>query len=264
MKVVGIIPARYDSKRLPGKPLLKKTGKYLIQHVYERAQKAKKLDHLIVATDDKRILSAVKSFGGKSILTSKNHPSGTHRVAEVASRINCKIVINIQGDEPEIEPKIIDNLVDLITDLPVRVRLPVPRQTGTQTGKGVEFATLAMPFENMKDFNNSNKVKVIIDNQGYAIYFSRSPIPYMQEKSFNNYTPLLHIGIYGYRKDFLLKFVSLPQGALEKVERLEQLRAIENGYKIKVGVVHYKSFGGIDTKEDYEKFVARYRNALHL
>ena len=232
MKVIGVIPARYGAERLSAKPLLNKTGKYLIQHVYEQVIKARKLDEVIVATDDHRILDAVKSFGGKAVMTSRKHTSGTERAAEVANRINCSAVINIQGDEPEIEPHNIDILVDIMC-------------------QGEEYATLAVPFKDTDDLTNPNKVKVVLDRDNYALYFSRLPIPSLDCKSMvgrNNFRyPLLHLGIYGYSKRFLLKFAKMPHSLLEKAERLEQLRALENGYNIKVGIVRSKGFGGIDT-----------------
>lgn len=239
MKVLGVIPARFNSRRLPAKLLLKKTGKYLIQHVWEQAIKAKRIDKLVVATDDRRIVKAVESFGGEAIITSKDISSGTQRVAEVAKRINYDVIINIQGDEPEIEPSAIDALAGIM--------------------KKDDYATLATQFLSRKDFVDFNKVKVIVNRMGYAIYFSRSPIPFLQNGAFEVYKPLLHMGIYGYSKKFLEKFVKMPASLLEKVERLEQLRALENGCGIKVGVIKTNAYGGIDTKKDYLEFVRRYK-----
>ena len=240
MKVLGVIPARFSSQRLPAKILLNKTGKFLIQHVWERAIKAKSIDKLIVATDDTKVFGAVKSFGGEAVITSTNIASGTQRVEEVAKKLNYGIIINIQGDEPEIEPSAIDILANIM--------------------KKESYATLATPFSSRVDFVDNNKVKVIVDKMGYAIYFSRTPIPFLNNGVSEIYKPLLHLGVYGYTKKFLAQFVKMPNSLLEKVERLEQLRALENGCKIKVGVIRTKSFGGIDTKKDYLEFVKRYKN----
>jgi 3-deoxy-manno-octulosonate cytidylyltransferase (CMP-KDO synthetase) len=234
--VVAVLPARYASTRLPGKPLLKDTGKFLIQHVYEQAKKCAGLDRILVATDDERILEAVKSFGGEAVMTSPHHPSGTDRIAEAVREIDCAKVVNLQGDEPEIEPELITALVGLLD--------------------GAEMATLAAPFDNAADAALSNRVKVVIDRHHNALYFSRSRIPYA-----NGSAPpaLLHLGLYGYTKAFLQRYVTLDRTPLEQAEKLEQLRALEHGYKIKVGIVRRPSRGGIDTPEDYAAFVKRMR-----
>jgi 3-deoxy-manno-octulosonate cytidylyltransferase (CMP-KDO synthetase) len=238
--VVAVIPARYASTRLPGKPLLAETGKTLIQHVYEQVRKVSGLDRIVVATDDDRILQAVKGFGGEAIMTSTRHPTGTDRIAEAVKNIDCAKVINVQGDEPEIEPELIEALIALLD-------------------QDAEMATLAVPFQNPQDALLSNRVKVVIDRHHNALYFSRSRIPY------SNGTPspaLLHVGMYGYTKSFLQRYVTLDPTPLELAEKLEQLRALEHGYKIKVGIVKAKSLGGIDTPEDYAAFVKRLRERV--
>jgi len=232
MKIVGIIPARYSATRLPGKPLADICGKPLIQYVYEQARKSKLLEDVIVATDDERILEAVEKFGGKAVMTSPTHPSGTDRCAEVARKIDCDFVINIQGDEPLIPPEVIDKVAEALMESDEEIPM-------------TSAATLA----NKEERENSNVVKVVTDQKGIALYFSRSPIPFYR----NPVAPTLrHIGIYGYRKDFLLKFVSLPQTPLEKTESLEQLRALENGFRIKIVLVDYSPVG-VDTPEDLER-----------
>lgn len=238
--VVAVIPARYASTRLPGKPLLAETGKPLIQHVYEQVRKVASLDRIVVATDDDRILQAVKAFGGEAVMTSMRHPTGTDRIAEAVKNIDCAKVINVQGDEPEIEPELIETLIGLLD-------------------QDAEMATLAVPFQNPQDALLSHRVKVVIDRHHNALYFSRSRIPY------SNGTPspaLLHVGMYGYTKSFLQRYVTLDPTPLELAEKLEQLRALEHGYKIKVGIVKAKSLGGIDTPEDYAAFVKRLRERV--
>jgi len=232
--VVAVIPARFASTRLPGKPLLKETGKYLIQHVYERARACARLDRVIVATDDDRIAEAVRSFGGEAVMTSPHHPSGTDRIAEAVRDIDCAKVVNIQGDEPEIEPRLIETLIGLLDT--------------------AEMATLATPFERPADAILPSRVKVVIDRHHNALYFSRSPIPHTDA---GGPPPLLHLGLYAYTKAFLLRYVALDRTPLEQAEKLEQLRALEHGYRIKVGIVRWDSMGGVDTPEDYAAFVRR-------
>ncbi len=227
-RTLAVIPARYASTRLPGKPLLRETGKYLVQHVYERAAKA--FDRVIVATDDDRILRAVRSFGGEAMMTSAKHPNGTCRIAEVASKTPCDRIVNVQGDEPEVDLRHL-RLVAKLLDT-------------------AEMATLAVPFETETGAENPSRVKVVLDKKGFALYFSRSRIPHEG-------AALLHLGLYAYTRPFLLKFVKLPTGRLEQGERLEQLRALENGVRIRVGVVRGAARGGIDTAEDYRAFVER-------
>ncbi|MBL7171181.1 MAG: 3-deoxy-manno-octulosonate cytidylyltransferase [Candidatus Omnitrophica bacterium] len=234
-KIIGIIPVRFFSKRLPGKALAVIHGYPMIRHVYTRAKKAKALDRLIVATDDKRIFNAVKEFGGEVRLTSPRHLSGTDRVAEAASKENlksCDIVVNIQGDEPLLKGKMIDELVSPFKD------------------RNVVMSTLIhkAPMEEVKD---ENIVKVVFDNNHNAIYFSRSPIP-LHGGATSCGTGWKHLGFYAYTYKFLKKFTSLPQGRLEKIERLEQLRALEHGYNIKVVETRFDTVG-VDTRADLYK-----------
>jgi 3-deoxy-manno-octulosonate cytidylyltransferase (CMP-KDO synthetase) len=241
--ISGVIPARLGSTRFAGKVLAKDTGKYLIEHTWQRACEAKSLDKVIIAADDEKVVEAAKSFGAECVLTSDKHQSGTDRIAEAAANIEADIIINLQADEPEIDPSNIDYLAKLLID-----------------NKDCPMATLAAKFENKEQINDPNIVKVITDYSGKAIYFSRSPIPYSRQDNgigeVGNY--LRHIGIYAYRKDFLLKITTLPQSRLEQLEKLEQLRAIENGFPILVGMVKHVC-DGIDTPEQYKEFVKRYK-----
>lgn len=233
MNVVGVIPARFESTRFPGKPLAKILNKPMIQWVYERAKKSKTLDRLIVATDSQLIYNQVKDFGGEVVLTSKEHPSGTSRVAEVVDQLDVEIVVNIQGDEPLISHFAIDEAVKpLITD------------------PTIYMATLKQKITQESELSNPNVVKVVTDKDDFALYFSRSLIPFVSPPyTFYIYK---HIGVYVYRREFLLKLVKLPPTKLEQIEKLEQLRVLENGYKIKVIKTDYSSIG-VDTKEDLEK-----------
>lgn len=235
MEVLGVIPARYDSTRFPGKVLAELHGKPLLQYVYERAKKARLLDELIVACDDERIIEAVRAFEGRVISTSKAHPSGTDRLREAIADLDTqdlKIVINIQGDEPLIHPTMIDDVASCLLE-----------------DASIPMATLMRKIENSEDIDNPNVVKVVTDKQGFALYFSRSPIPYgySQERFYYK-----HIGLYGYQKDFLFTFANLSESMLEKMERLEQLRALENGYRIKVIETGFDTIG-VDTPQDLEK-----------
>lgn len=242
MKVIACIPARYDSTRFPAKVLAKDTGKFLIQHTWENASLAKLPDKVIIAADDKKIANAAKTFGAECILTSPHHKSGTDRIAEAVADIEADIIINLQADEPEIDPANIDFLVQLLIDNP----------------EG-QMATLAADFNNTAQIADPNIVKVITDCNDRAIYFSRAVIPYDRDSAgIGKVTQYLrHIGIYAYRREFLLKITSLPQTELEKIEKLEQLRAIENGLPILVGKVSHFC-DGIDTPDQYAEFVARY------
>lgn len=247
MTAVAVIPARHASTRLPGKPLLNRTGKYLIQHVYERVSRASRVRKVIVATDDRRIYDAVESFGGCVMMTRADHASGTDRVAEVAASIPADIIVNVQGDEPEIEPANIDRLISLLDG-----------------GADRDMATLACPFPEDADPGDPNTVKVVMDAAGHAIYFSRSPIPYPRDgKDLKDHRAdfLLHIGIYAYRRDFLLALAGTPTGRLERIEKLEQLRVLEQGSTIAVGLVDRAAIG-IDTPADYEAFVKRIQAGL--
>ncbi len=243
--VAVVIPARYASVRLPGKPLLKETGKSLIQHVYERAEQATTVDTVLVATDDERVLEAVEGFGGKAAMTSDRHRSGTDRVAEAAQKLGADIIVNVQGDEPEIEPAAIDMAVGMLDRHP-----------------DAHMSTLAVPTDDADTILDPNVVKVVVDGSGFALYFSRAPIPAC--KAYPDFPPgerhvyLTHVGLYAFRRDFLFRFASLGPSPLETHESLEQLRALECGYRIAVGVCNHHALG-IDTPEDYAAFVARWR-----
>jgi len=261
VKVVVCIPARYASTRFPGKVLAKDTGKFLIQHVYERACLAKLPDKVIIAADDKRIADAAKSFGAECIMTSRDCASGTDRIAEAVGGLDFDIVVNLQADEPEIDPANIDAVAKLL----------LGNQKSKIKNQNCGMATLVAEFDNESQITDPNIVKVIVtqyarrnthDIPERAIYFSRSVIPYDRQQGGigpkSNY--LRHIGIYAYRKDFLLKITKLPQTPLEKIEKLEQLRAIENGFDILVAKVKH-TCDGIDTPEQYAEFVKRYKNS---
>jgi 3-deoxy-manno-octulosonate cytidylyltransferase (CMP-KDO synthetase) len=241
VKVLACIPARYGSTRFAGKVLAKDTGKFLIQHTYERACQSKLLEKVIIATDDEKVCAAAESFGAECIMTSAEHQSGTDRIAEAVRDVHVDIVVNLQGDEPEIDPANIDRVAELLIE-----------------NADYPMATLAAEFRTAEQIADHNIVKVILDCKGGAIYFSRSYIPYDRERAgigeVKQY--LRHIGIYAYRKDFLLKITTLPQTMLEKTEKLEQLRAIENGYPILVGKVEH-TCDGIDTPQQYAEFVKR-------
>lgn len=224
---VGIIPARYGSTRFPGKPLAMIAQKPMIQWVYERSVQARLLEKVIVATDDYRIYNAVRAFGGQVQMTDADHNSGTDRVAQVARGQDADIFINIQGDEPLIEPAGIDTLVRLLLDQPE-----------------CQMATLARPVSNADELTNPNTARVLIDRNGYALYFSRAALPFVRDggqiSEWLHHAPFYnHIGIYGYRKQFLAEFTRLKSLAYEKAEKLEQLRALEYGYRIKVGIVDF-------------------------
>lgn len=245
MKIVVCIPARYASTRFPAKVLAKDTGKYLIQHTWEQACKAKLPVRVVIAADDEKIVRAAKEFGAECVLTSTKHNSGTDRIAEAVGRSDADIVINVQGDEPRIDPGHIDLLARMMLDNPQ-----------------AEMATLAAPFAAHEQIADPNVVKVVVGTGGKAIYFSRSVIPYDRDRAgvgdAGSY--LRHLGIYAYRRDFLLTITSLPQTPLEKLEKLEQLRALENGYTILVGKVEH-TCEGIDTPEQYAAFAERWRRS---
>ncbi|MFP4024665.1 MAG: 3-deoxy-manno-octulosonate cytidylyltransferase [Thiohalospira sp.] len=242
MKFIGIIPSRYESTRFPGKPLADISGKSMINRVYEQAKKA--LDNVYVATDDKRIANEVKRFGGQFVITSKNHESGTDRIAEAIQTIQKKlntrfdVVVNIQGDEPFIKPAQIKELMNCFTH------------------NETEIATLIKKISDPEDIFNPNKPKVIFNHQMNAIYFSRSPIPYIRNKEkqhwLNSFDFYRHIGMYAYKTDVLAKITRLERSKLEIAESLEQNRWIENGYTIKVSETDFDSMG-IDTPEDLQK-----------
>lgn len=242
MRTAIVIPARYNSSRLPGKPLLRSTGKYLVQHVYERACRARKADAVIIATDDSRVAAAVESFGGRCVMTRRDHPSGTDRVAQVAATLDAEIIINLQGDEPQIDPASLDLLPDLL-----------------DKDSGAVVATLAAPITAEEHYHDPNCVKLVRDGRGRALYFSRSPIPFVRDGrpdfSGKPIRFLQHIGLYAYRRDFLRQLAAEPPADLEETEKLEQLRVLSLGRPIQVGVVAHAS-RGVDTFEDYQRFVA--------
>lgn len=246
MDVVAIIPARYGSTRYPGKPLANQTGKFLIQHVYEQVTAATRVRRCIVATDDERIVAAVRSFGGEAAMTRADHPSGTDRVAEVARQMVGApedIILNVQGDEPEIDPGYLDRLV---------VRLAAEEDC--------PVATLASPFAAGSDPADPNCVKVVRSRAGRALYFSRSLVPYPRDaRGVSDPSGwLLHLGVYAYRRGFLLEIAARRPSPLERVEQLEQLRVLEHGYALAVEVVEQASVG-IDTPEEYQRFVERWQ-----
>ena len=253
MTAIVIIPARYHSTRFPGKPLSLLKGKALIQHVYENSRGANLVGDVIVATDSEAIFTTVLSFGGKAVMTRKEHPSGTDRIAEVAASMGCDIVVNVQADEPLVRPQMIDDVVSLLLD------------------ERASMGTLMKRMTWAEEVLDPNVVKVVIDEEGFALYFSRSPIPYHRDewklssserraesrdvkstieiRTFHCYK---HIGIYSYRRETLLALSRMKPTELEKVEKLEQLRALEKGMKIKTKETFFETFG-VDTPEDLEK-----------
>jgi len=263
--VYACLPARYSSTRFPGKVLAKDTGKFLIQHTYEQACLAELPQKVIIATDDKKVAAAAESFGAECVLTSPEHKSGTDRIAEAVRDLDVEIILNLQADEPEIDPENIDKVAELLLHNP-----------------DYPMATLAAEFQNPDQIADPNIVKVVVtshegratcrdgslarrasDEIGRAIYFSRAPIPYDRKKGGVGPVScyLRHLGVYAYRKDFLLKITALPQTPLEKIEKLEQLRAIENGFAILVGKVKHFC-DGIDTPQQYAEFVIRYESKV--
>jgi 3-deoxy-manno-octulosonate cytidylyltransferase (CMP-KDO synthetase) len=247
MSIVGMIPARYRSTRFEGKALADICGRPMVQHVYERAGRAKLLDEVLVATDDGRIAEAVRAFGGLVEMTSSEHRSGTDRLAEVAQRRACEVVVNIQGDEPLIDPDAIDAAVQpLLND---------PR---------IEMSTLMTPIRDREEYENPSVVQVVVDRQGFALYFSRAPIPYLRidggapdadghfRHPVTRVSPYRHIGLYVYRRETLLWLAGLPRSPLEQTEGLEQLRALENGLRIRVVECDYPAIG-VDTPADLER-----------
>jgi 3-deoxy-manno-octulosonate cytidylyltransferase (CMP-KDO synthetase) len=243
MSIVGIIPARYGSTRFPGKPLADIAGKPMIQWVYEKAGRSSRLDRLLVATDDARIAAAVKSFGGEVLLTSAEHPSGTDRLAEAGRLLGLgdeDVVINIQGDEPQLQPI----MVELLADALVRSGL-------------CPMATLACESTDGAAFANPNVVKVVVDDEWRALYFSRAPIPCWRDPGRTSPTFLRHLGFYAYRQGFLQEFTRLPPGRLEQLEQLEQLRALEHGHAIQVALSPVETVG-VDTPEDLHMVAAQW------
>ena len=233
IKTAAVIPARYGSTRFPGKVLAELCGKPMIQWVYEKAA-ASIADEVIIATDDPKVAKAVEGFGGRAVMTSPNHPSGTDRISEAVQGLDCGIIINVQGDEPLIPTSVIDGLIRKM-----------------QEDASIEMSTVAVPRLRSEIENDPNKVKVVFDERNFALYFSRSIVPYLREGGKDAKT-YLHWGIYGYRRETLERFVRLPEGRLESCEKLEQLRALENGHKIRVVETKYESLG-VDTPEDLER-----------
>ena len=247
MKKVIVIPARLDSSRLPKKVLLDLNGKTVLQRVYEQCLKVKNIDEVYIATDSLEIKEVCETFTNQVVITKSTHQSGTDRIGEAISSIDCDIVINVQGDEPFIEPSLIEALVNSFLN------------------SEISMSSAMSKINNVKDLQNSNVVKVVVDSQNNALFFSRSMLPFprdVKEISSSNevlekYQFFRHIGIYGYRKEFLLHYVNMEQSPLEKIEKLEQLRALENGFKIKM-IETDSSLMGIDTLEDYEEALKKY------
>ncbi len=241
---LAIIPARFASVRFPGKPLADDTGKTLIQHVVENTQRAPLIERVVVATDDQRIFDAVKSFGGEVVMTGE-HPNGTSRIAEAVQILHTahELILNVQGDEPEIEPDVIDSLID-----------------GLARDPSSDMATLYSRFAEGEDPANPNIVKVVMDQHNHAIYFSRSLIPFTRDPSPETRYPIFkHPGLYAYRRSFLLHYPQLSPTPLEQAEKLEQLRVIEHGFKIAL-IPAIAPHPGIDTPEQYQAFVKRYQS----
>ena len=233
MKFLGVIPSRYASTRLEGKPLKDICGHTMIEWVYKRT-KLSNLDEVVVATDDERIYEEVERFGGKAILTSKEHENGTSRIAEVCTTYeDYDVIVNVQGDEPLIEPEMINSIINSFKE-----------------DDTISMSTLKYKIDTMEEIENPNYVKVITDKKGYALYFSRSVIPYPRKLEIQNYYK--HVGIYGYKRDFVVEYAKMEPTPLELSESLEQLRALENGYRIKVMETPYKIIG-VDTQEELEK-----------
>lgn len=243
MSAVVIIPARYDSTRFPGKPIALLSGKSIIQHVYENSKGARLADDVIVATDSETIFEKVLSFGGRAVMTSPDHASGTDRVAEVAASMNYDIIVNVQGDEPLIRAGMIDDVIDILSE------------------SEADIGTLVKRIDNPSELFDPNVVKAVFNDRGFALYFSRSPIPYHRDEwkglgqftvHDSRFTVFKHIGIYSYRRDALLRLAGMKPTGLEVIERLEQLRALENNMKIKVRETLFETIG-VDTPEDLER-----------
>lgn len=237
MTAIVIIPARYDSTRFPGKPLYPLKGMPVIQHVYKNSKLARLADDVIVATDSEKIFERVFAFGGKAIMTEKKHPSGTDRIAEVATSVDYDIIVNVQADEPLIRPEMIDDVISILDD------------------RRASVGTLTKKIEDLREIADPNVVKVVFDKERFALYFSRAPIPFHRDewKSLSEIRNFYkHIGIYSYRRGVLLSLASMAPTELEKIEKLEQLRALENGMKIKIKETFFETYG-VDTPEDLER-----------
>jgi 3-deoxy-manno-octulosonate cytidylyltransferase (CMP-KDO synthetase) len=236
MTAIGVIPARYASTRFPAKVLAKLAGKPVVQHVWEKAKRCRQLDDVLIACDHPDVLKTAQSFGAKAVMTDPKHPSGSDRIAEAVGHLPVNVIVNIQGDEPFIDPHVIDNLVTLL-----------------KKDFDCVMGTVIKEITTDEEFVNPNVVKCVVDAQGCALYFSRAPIPYNR----NPQAPAgmkryKHLGLYAYRKEFLLQYKDWPKSVLENVEQLEQLRVLEKGYKIKTVVTEYESLA-IDTPEDLQK-----------
>ncbi len=235
MKAIGVIPARYGSTRFSGKVLADICGKPMIQHVWERAKRALLLDKLIIACDDEKLIAAARDFGANCVMTAKAHPSGSDRITEVVDPMDVKVVVNIQADEPLIEPAMIDSLVEaLLRD------------------NSIYMATLIKRIEDTREINNPNIVKVVVDKNNFALYFSRAPIPYRAGNAQNKAVYYKHIGLYAYTKDFLFTYKNIAPSSLENTEGLEQLRVLEEGFRIKAVETEFDTIG-VDTPEDLER-----------
>ena len=242
IKTAAVIPARYGSTRFPGKVLAELCGKPMIQWVYEKAA-ASIADEVIIATDEPKVAKVVEGFGGRAVMTSPNHPSGTDRISEAVQGLDCDIIINVQGDEPLIPTSVIDGLIRKM-----------------QEDASIEMGTVAVPRMRSEIENDPNKVKVVFDERNFALYFSRSMLPYLREGGKDTKT-YLHWGIYAYRRETLDRFVRLPEGRLESCEKLEQLRALENGIRIYVMLSDLESIG-VDTPEDLKRAEMKIREQL--
>ena len=240
--IVAVIPARYDSTRFPGKPLADLAGRPMIEHVYRRTADARGVDAVVVATDDERIASAVERFGGVVRMTGSSHRTGTDRIAEVARDLACDIVVNVQGDLPIIEPEMIAEVIEPLT-----------------ADATLVMSTLRQAISDASDFTNPNVVKVVVDAHDNALYFSRAPIPYQRDGA----TAFKHIGLYGYRREFLLTFAALKPTPLERSESLEQLRALEHGFRIRAVETRFESIE-VDTPEDLERVRRRVATPAHM
>lgn len=230
---IAVIPARYAATRLPGKPLVPLAGKPMIQRVWERARQAQSVSRVIVATDDERVMKAVAAFGGEARMTRPDHRSGTERIAEIAAQLEAEVFVNAQGDEPLLEPGAVDAAVAALAEDP-----------------GVSVATIATPIRSASDIVDPHTVKVVVDFEDNALYFSRAPIPWVRDDEHRVHARhLKHLGLYVFRRSALLEFPTLPQGELERAEQLEQLRWLENGWKIRVAEVPYDSVS-VDVPED--------------
>jgi len=235
-KVVVVIPARYGSTRLPGKPLVMLAGKPMIQRVYERAKMAQRADRVVVATDDERILKAVEGFGGEARMTREDHRTGTERVAEVAAHVPGEVFVNVQGDEPLLDPAAVDTAVNALLEEPA-----------------AQVATVATQVKAAADIMDPNVVKTVLDFDDNALYFSRAPIPWVRDTSAKMVVRhLKHLGLYVFQRDALLEYPTLPQGELERIEQLEQLRWLENGWKIRVAEVEQDAVS-VDVPADVER-----------